>query len=187
MNCSATIPAPHNVDAAPAPSAGPGLPAQLAALEAAANGIVITDRQGRIEWVNPAFTEITGYSAEEAIGHTPRLLRSGQHEPAFYENLWRTILGGAVWRGEMVNRRKDGSTYHEEQSITPVRNANGAIGHFIAIKQDVSARKQAEAALAAREAHFRALIENAGDHHHRAGPRRGDPLREPIAPDRAGV
>jgi PAS domain S-box-containing protein len=145
------------------PAAGPASRAQLAALEAAANGIVITDRRGRIEWVNPAFTRMTGYTAEDAIGQTPRLLKSGQHEPAFYEQLWATIRRGGVWQGEMVNRRKDGTIYNEEQSITPVRDAEGGIGHFIAIKQDVTDRKRAEAALVAREAHFRALIERSAD------------------------
>ncbi len=93
---------------------------QGAALEAAANAIVITDREGRITWANPAFTRLTGWSLDEARGLSPRILKSGQHDPAFYEELWRTILSGQVWQGEMVNRRKDGSFYYEEQTITPV-------------------------------------------------------------------
>src|ERR1044071_4087007 len=105
----------------------PGVVAQLAALTAAANGILITDQRGRIEWVNPAFTEMSGYSAEEAIGQSPRILRAGAHERAFYEDLWATIAAGRVWRGEMINRRKDGSTYREEMSITPVRGVSGEI------------------------------------------------------------
>ncbi|HWH80384.1 MAG TPA: PAS domain S-box protein, partial [Candidatus Binatus sp.] len=124
---------------------------QSAALEAAANAIVITDREGRITWVNPAFSKLTGYSAQEAIGQNPRLLKSTVHDHHFYEALWKTILAGEVWSGEMVNRRKDGTLYSEEQSITPVKNAEGKISHFIAIKQDISERKQVEQALHARD------------------------------------
>ena len=117
------------------------------ALQATANAIVITDTQGRITWVNPAFTRFTGYTPEEVIGKNPRLLKSGQQDPAFYRNLWETVLAGQVWHGELINRRKDGSWYIEEQTITPVRDERGKITHFIAIKQDVTARRRAEAGL----------------------------------------
>jgi diguanylate cyclase (GGDEF)-like protein/PAS domain S-box-containing protein len=117
---------------------------QNAALEAAANAIVITDNEGRIMWVNSAFTHLTGYASEEAVGQTTRLLRSDSHEPAFYQNLWQTVLSGQVWHGEMINRRKDGSLYIEEQTITPVRDWRGKIANFIAVKQDVTSRKQAD-------------------------------------------
>ncbi|MBN1887517.1 MAG: PAS domain S-box protein [Thermoflexales bacterium] len=120
---------------------------QITALEAAANAIVITNRQGNIVWVNPAFTRLTGYTAQEVIGQNPRALKSGQHDEAFYCTMWETILSGQVWRGDMVNRRKDGSLYFEEMTITPVRDEDGGISHFIAIKQDVTDRKQAEEAL----------------------------------------
>lgn len=117
---------------------------QSAALEAAANAIVITDREGRISWANPAFTRLTGYSPQEAIGQTPRLLKSGLQVPSFYSDLWDTILSGQVWHGELINRRKDGSLYTEEQTITPVRDTRGEIGHFIAVKQDITERKRRE-------------------------------------------
>ncbi|MEO8586302.1 MAG: EAL domain-containing protein [Acidobacteriota bacterium] len=117
---------------------------QTAALEAAANAVVITDREGLIEWVNPAFTELTGYERVEVIGQTPRLLKSDVQAPYYYEKLWETILAGNVWRGELHNRRKDGVIYVEEQTVTPVRSAAGEISHFISIKQDVTARKQNE-------------------------------------------
>lgn len=117
---------------------------QSAALEAAANAIVITDLDGVIQWTNPAFTRLTGYSIEEAIGQNPRILKSGKHDTEFYKNLWQTVLSGKVWRSELINKRKDGSLYTEEMTITPVRNGQGKITHFIAIKQDVSARKEAE-------------------------------------------
>jgi PAS domain S-box-containing protein len=119
---------------------------QAAALYAAADAIVITDRAGVIEWVNPAFTHITGYTAEEALGRNPRdLVKSGQHAPAFYRDFWDTILAGRTWHGEMINRRKDGSLYTEDQSVTPILDASGAVTHFVAIKEDMTERLQLEA------------------------------------------
>ncbi|MGD1029815.1 MAG: ATP-binding protein [Opitutaceae bacterium] len=118
---------------------------QSAALEAAANGIVITDRDGVIEWANPAFLALSGYSLAEAIGRNPRdLVKSGRHDQEFYRHIWETILAGKVWRGEIVNRRKDGTFYTEEMTITPVRAESGEISQFIAIKQDVTERRQSE-------------------------------------------
>jgi PAS domain S-box-containing protein len=115
-----------------------------AALDVVANGILITDAAGRILWTNPAFTRMTGYDLQEVRGATPRVLKSGAQASVFYRVMWRTIVAGDVWRGEVVNRRKDGELYHEEQTITPLRNAAGEITHFIAIKQDVSARRRHE-------------------------------------------
>ncbi|HYG34476.1 MAG TPA: PAS domain S-box protein, partial [Clostridia bacterium] len=120
---------------------------QSAALEAAANAIAILGRNGLIEWVNPAFTRLTGYSAEEVLGQNPRMLKSGVHPTSFYERMWETVLAGQVWHGEVVNRRKNGSLYPEEMTITPVKEATGAISHFIAIKQDITQRKNARQAL----------------------------------------
>ena len=117
---------------------------QTAALNAAANAIVITDATGRILWVNPAFTRLTGYAAEEVIGRNPRILKSGQHDEPFYRLIWNTILAGRAWSGEVVNRRQDGTLYTEEMTITPVRR-DGTPSHFVAIKQDITTRKQAEA------------------------------------------
>ncbi len=116
-----------------------------AALEAAANAIVITDRNGLIEWANAAFTKFTGYELPEALGRNPgELLKSGEHPPSFYQEMWRTILDGDVWRGEVINRKKDGTLYTEDMTITSVPDADGGIGHFIAVKQDVTQRKQLE-------------------------------------------
>ena len=117
---------------------------QFSALTAAANAIVITDRNGNIEWVNPSFTRLTGYSAGEAVGHNPRVLKSGQHPHAFYANLWATISTGNVWQGELINKRKDGRVYTEEMTITPVRGADGQIAHFVAIKQDITEQHRLE-------------------------------------------
>ncbi len=119
---------------------------QAAALYAAADAIVITDAAGVIEWVNPAFTRLTGYTAEEAVGKNPRdLVKSGKHPAAFYDNLWKTIIAGRTWHGEMLNRRKDGSLYSENQTVTPILDAAGGITHFVAIKQDITERLTLEA------------------------------------------
>ncbi len=118
---------------------------QSAALQAAANAIVITDRESVIEWANAAFTTLTGYRTEEAVGRKPgELLKSGRQDQAFYCELWDTLLSGNVWRGEMINRRRDGSLYTENMTITPLQDEHGGITHFIAVKQDISQRKQLE-------------------------------------------
>ena len=118
---------------------------QGAALAATANAIVITNRKGVIEWANPAFATVTGYSVGEAIGHTPQeIVKSGRHDRAFYSGMWKTILSGQVWRGEIVNRRKNGELYPEEMTITPVHDAEGKISHFVAVKQDITERKRLE-------------------------------------------
>jgi PAS domain S-box-containing protein len=116
---------------------------QAAALDAAANAIVITDPAGVIQWVNPAFTQLTGYPADEVVGDTPALLNSGRHDDGFYRQLWDTILAGAVWEGEIINRRKDGREYVERQSITALRDEHNQISRFIGIKQDITELVQA--------------------------------------------
>lgn len=117
---------------------------QSAALNAAAHAMVITDRSGTIAWVNPAFTRLSGYTFDEAIGHNPRdLLKSGDQDEAFYRAMWVTLLDGRVWQGELLNRRKDGSTYLEEQTITPV-TTGGSITHFVAIKRDLTDQRRLE-------------------------------------------
>ena len=114
------------------------------ATEASPACIVITDSEGTIEYVNPKFVEVTGYTAEEAVGKNPRILQSGEQPAEFYTELWETITAGREWRGEMKNKKKNGELYWESASISPIRNAANAISHFIAVKQDITARKHAE-------------------------------------------
>ena len=114
---------------------------QSLSLESAANAIVVTDRDGVIEWINPAFTKLTGYTFAEAYGERLSMLRSDRHDRAFYEELWRTILSGEVWHGELINRRKDGTLYTERMTIAPVTNDHGEVAHFIAIKEDITEQK----------------------------------------------
>jgi len=119
-----------------------------AGLEAMPNGIVITDEEGIIQWVNPGFTALTGYTRDEAIGRNPRILKSTRQSGEFYAKLWATITEGQVWAGELQNQRKDGSVYAEYMTIAPVRDSTGRIGHFVAIKQDLTPIKQLEQQLA---------------------------------------
>lgn len=120
----------------------------IAALEAAANGIVITDKDATIMWANTAFSRLTGYSTDEAVGNNPnKLSKSGMQNGVFYQDMWANLLAGQHWRGELINKRKNGTLYHEELSIAPVKNSGGDITHFIGIKEDISERKQMEAQL----------------------------------------
>lgn len=128
------------------------------ALDAAANGIILVDRDGTIIWSNQAFSRMTGYTNDEIVGQNPRLFKSGMQDLNFYRSLWGTILAGHVWRGEIVNRRKDGSLYYEEQTITPVFDQSGDITNFISIRQDITDHKQAEAALMKSEEQYRSLV-----------------------------
>ena len=118
------------------------LQVQAAALESAANAVVIADRLGRITWVNPAYTRLTGDSAEEALGQTLYAAEPGA--PGFEPAVWELIRAGKVWQGELTGRRQDGSDYAEEQTVTPVRDDQGQITHFVGIKQDIRERKQHE-------------------------------------------
>ena len=116
------------------------------AVEQSANAIVITDIDGKIEYANPKFVEVSGYSLAEVLGNTPRILSSGKHTPEFYQNLWQTIKAGKVWKGEIQNRRKDGTLYWEDSTITPVFDPAQRLVNFIAVKEDITSRKLLEEA-----------------------------------------
>lgn len=114
------------------------------AVEQSSSTVLITDTKGNIEYVNPAFAKITGYSVEEVLGKNPSILKSGKTSPEVYRELWKTIKSGNEWKGEYCNRKKNGELYWESASISPVKDDKGSITHFIAIKEDVSERKKAE-------------------------------------------
>ncbi len=117
------------------------------AVEQSPATVVITDAEGTIEYVNPRFTEVTGYTSEEAIGQNPRVLKSGNMPPETYKGMWETILAGDVWRGEFENKKKNGDLYWEAASISPIRDSDGVITHFLAVKEDITERKNTESRL----------------------------------------
>jgi PAS domain S-box-containing protein len=114
------------------------------AVEQSPCSIVITDTKGNIEYVNPKFTEVTGYTFEEVRGKNPRVLKSGANPPEFYQELWNALVEGREWRGEFHNRKKDGDFYWEFASLSPIRDAAGQVTHYLAIKEDVTRRKEIE-------------------------------------------
>lgn len=114
------------------------------AVEQSANSVIITDTDGVIEYVNPKFSAVSGYSREAALGHTPRILKSGKHPDTLYAEMWQTIRAGNEWQGELCNKTRDGRLYWELTSIAPIKDENGAITNFIAIKEDITGRKRYE-------------------------------------------
>jgi two-component system NtrC family sensor kinase len=129
------------------------------AVEASPNIVVITDVQGNIEYVNRGFTQITGYTAQEAVSETPRLLKSDRHTAAFYAELWDTILSGKEWHGEFANKNKNGEIYWEFASIAPVKDAYGEITHFVKVAQDITQRVCAEGELQRHRDQLEQLVE----------------------------
>lgn len=122
------------------------------AVEQSPVSVVITSRDGTIEYVNPRFVEMTGFTLDESVGQNPRILKTGVHDDDFYKNLWKTILAGDLWQGEFNNRKKNGETYWEHTLIAPVRGAKGEITHFVAIKEDITeSRRAAEELRTAKE------------------------------------
>lgn len=122
------------------------------AIEQAGETVVVTDAQGTIQYVNPMFETVTGYSRAEAIGRNPRILKSGKQDEAFYRTLWNTITSGRTWEGRIVNRRKDGSLYTENATISPVHDKTGRIVNYVAVKRDITEHL--------RLAEERAILEN---------------------------
>ena len=133
------------------------------AVEQSPVSVVITDTHGDIEYVNPKFTQVTGYRSDEVLGINPRILKSGELPPEVYRELWESITAGKEWRGEFHNQRKNGELFWEFASISPILDAQGRRIGFIAVQDDVTERKRDQEALAARERYFRSLIENAQD------------------------
>jgi len=130
-------------------------------LNACSNAVVITKPDGIIEWCNPAFTALTGYTAPEVIGRNPSALtKSGKQDRTFYAHMWQTILSGRVWHGELTNRRKDGSFYDELLTIAPALDSDGVIQHFIATKEDFTQQKTARKELEIAHSHLNAVVEN---------------------------
>jgi len=132
-----------------------------AAIEQAAETVVITDRDAKIQYVNPAFTRTTGYARAEVMRQSTRILKSGHHGAKFYHEMWATLTAGKIWRGEFTNRRKDGSLYTEEATIAPVRDASGETINYIAIKSDITERKRGEIALRESEMMLRFFVQHA--------------------------
>jgi PAS domain S-box-containing protein len=133
---------------------------QTTALETAADAMLITDAEGVILWVNPAFTAATGYKAEEAIGQTPRILKSGLQDEASYRQFWETIRSGRTFRGEFINRRKDGTIYYDEHTVTPVPAADGTITNFVGVMHDITERRHAEEQLRDANAQLREFLDH---------------------------
>ena len=129
------------------------------AIEQTADHVMITNKEGIIEYVNPAFENLTGFKKNEVIGKTPRVLKSGIHGNDIYYNLWDTILAGGVFRSEMTNKKKNGEFYYEEKTITPLKDNKGNITHFLSTGKDISEKKLAEDALRVSEQHFRSIFE----------------------------
>jgi PAS domain S-box-containing protein len=111
------------------------------AVEQTADSVYITDRNGVIEYVNPGFEQTTGYSSDEAVGQTPRLLKSGRHDAEHYRAMWGTLLSGEVFRGTLVNRRKNGQIYYVEMTVTPIKDSSGAVAKFVAVGKDMTDRR----------------------------------------------
>ncbi len=130
------------------------------AMDQSANSIVITRKDGDIEYVNRSFTSVTGYLPSEVIGKNPRILKSGTQSREFYKDLWNTLMDGKQWEGEFHNRKKNGEMYWENATITPIKNNNGEIVRYIAIKEDITRRKIAEQQLRESEEKFRSMISN---------------------------
>jgi sigma-B regulation protein RsbU (phosphoserine phosphatase) len=114
------------------------------AVEQTADAVVITEPSGKIVYVNPAFEQTTGYSREEALGSTPRLLKSGEHDRHFYKELWDTVLGGRVFRGTLLNRKKNGQIFHSEQTISPIAGADGQSEYLVSVAKDITERLRSE-------------------------------------------
>ena len=130
------------------------------AVEQSSSTVVITDAKGNIEYVNPKFTRLTGYTAEEVMGLNPRILKTDKTPPEEYKRLWKTITSGSEWNGEFCNKKKNGELYWELASISPVKNKEGVITNFIAVKEDITERKRIEDALRQSKKQMQSILDN---------------------------
>ena len=130
------------------------------AVEQSTNTVVITDDKGIIEYTNPEFTRMTGYTAEEAMGLNPRILKTDKTPPEKYKRLWKTITSGSEWNGEFCNKKKNGELYWERASISPVKNREGVITNFIAVKENVTERRRIEEALRLSKDQMQSILDN---------------------------
>jgi diguanylate cyclase (GGDEF)-like protein/PAS domain S-box-containing protein len=128
-------------------------------LEQTGDLVLITDKHGVPEYVNPAFLKLTGFSEQEIVGKSPRLMKSGSHSTKFYQNLWRTILAGEIFHAVFINRKKNGNIYYEEKTISPVRDEHGNISNFVSVGRDITARRQSERALRESQERYRNLFQ----------------------------
>jgi PAS domain S-box-containing protein len=133
------------------------------AVEQSPVSIIISDMSGAIEYVNPKFLQVTGYTMDEVIGQNPRILKSGKQSPEFYDGLWKTITSGEEWRGEIENRKKNGESFWEFASISPIRDDRGVITHFLAVKEDITLRKATEEQLRKSNVQIQEALSRAGE------------------------
>jgi len=132
-------------------------------VEQSSDSMVITDAEGTIQYVNPAFERLTGYSRQEAIGQNPRILKSGKQGPDFYKELWVTLKSGRPWQGHFINRRKDGTFFEEDATLSPILNAAGEIVNFVGVKRDVSEREKTRREMLAQQANHRQILDSIAD------------------------
>jgi len=132
-------------------------------VEQSASAMMITDKDGRIEYVNPKFNDLTGYSTDELLGKTPSMLQSGHMSAEHYRDMWQALLSEGMWQGEIKNRHKNGRAYWVHESISAIRNSDGSISHFLAVEEDVTQRKKVESALSESEERFRQMAEISGE------------------------
>lgn len=142
---------------------GNDLPVMRRVIEQSASAMMITDQTGRIEYINPKFSELTGYEADELLGRNPKILQSGEMPLAHYQAMWNALINCGEWQGELQNRHKDGRKYWVHESISSIKNSAGDITHFLAVEEDVTHRKQVESALIESEERFRQMAELSGE------------------------
>jgi sigma-B regulation protein RsbU (phosphoserine phosphatase) len=128
-------------------------------VEQSASAVMITDQTGKIDYVNPKFTEVTGYTSEELLGQNPKLLQSGNMPLEHYQTMWDTLVSTGEWHGELQNQKKNGEVYWVYESISAIKNSDGEITHFVAVEEDITHRKEVESALAESEQRFRQMAE----------------------------